>query len=145
MDRSLWEASGHWQNYRENMFTTESEKRDYAIKPMNCPGHVQVFKHGCARIAICRCATPSSARATRNEASGALHGLMRVRGFVQDDAHIFCTEDQINSEAIAFNKLAMSVYEDFGFDRIDIKLSLRPSSGWLGRDVDHAEEACATR
>ncbi|OMV41366.1 threonine--tRNA ligase, partial [Burkholderia pseudomallei] len=123
MDRSLWEASGHWQNYRENMFTTESEKRDYAIKPMNCPGHVQVFKHGLRSYRDLPLRYAEFGSCHRNEASGALHGLMRVRGFVQDDAHIFCTEDQINSEAIAFNKLAMSVYEDFGFDRIDIKLS----------------------
>lgn len=141
MDRSLWEASGHWQNYRENMFTTESEKRDYAIKPMNCPGHVQVFKHGLRSYRDLPLRYAEFGSCHRNEASGALHGLMRVRGFVQDDAHIFCTEDQINSEAIAFNKLAMSVYEDFGFDRIDIKLSLRPEQR-MGSDEtwDHAEE-----
>ncbi|HIC7207408.1 threonine--tRNA ligase [Burkholderia stabilis] len=126
MDRSLWEASGHWQNYRENMFTTESEKRDYAIKPMNCPGHVQVFKHGLRSYRDLPLRYAEFGSCHRNEASGALHGLMRVRGFVQDDAHIFCTEDQIIAESIAFNKLAMSVYKDFGFDHIDIKLSLRP-------------------
>ncbi|ACA90627.1 MULTISPECIES: threonine--tRNA ligase [Burkholderia cepacia complex] len=126
MDRSLWEASGHWQNYRENMFTTESEKRDYAIKPMNCPGHVQVFKHGLRSYRDLPLRYAEFGSCHRNEASGALHGLMRVRGFVQDDAHIFCTEDQFISESIAFNTLAMSVYKDFGFDHIDIKLSLRP-------------------
>ncbi|ALK30351.1 threonine--tRNA ligase [Burkholderia plantarii] len=126
MDRSLWEASGHWQNYRENMFTTESEKRDYAIKPMNCPGHVQVFNHGLRSYRDLPLRYAEFGSCHRNEASGALHGLMRVRGFVQDDAHIFCTEDQFIAESIAFNELAMSVYKDFGFDQIAIKLSLRP-------------------
>ncbi|VWD04401.1 threonine--tRNA ligase [Burkholderia lata] len=126
MDRSLWEASGHWQNYRENMYTTESEKRDYAIKPMSCPGHVQVFKHGLRSYRDLPLRYAEFGSCHRNEASGALHGLMRVRGFVQDDAHIFCTEEQVIAESIAFNKLAMSVYKDFGFDHIDIKLSLRP-------------------
>jgi threonyl-tRNA synthetase len=126
MDRSLWEASGHWQNYRENMFTTESEKRDYAIKPMNCPGHVQVFKHGLRSYRDLPLRYAEFGSCHRNEASGALHGLMRVRGFVQDDAHIFCTEDQFIAESIKFNTLAMSVYRDFGFEHIDIKLSLRP-------------------
>lgn len=122
MDRSLWEASGHWQNYRENMFTTESEKRDYAIKPMNCPGHVQVFNHGLRSYRDLPLRYAEFGSCHRNESSGALHGLMRVRGFVQDDAHIFCTEDQFISESIAFNTLAMSVYKDFGFDNVEIKL-----------------------
>ena len=126
MDRSLWEASGHWQNYRENMFTTESEKRDYAIKPMNCPGHVQVFNHGLRSYRDLPLRYAEFGSCHRNEPSGSLHGLMRVRGFVQDDAHIFCTEDQFISESIAFNTLAMSVYKDFGFDNIGIKLALRP-------------------
>ncbi|KAF1018067.1 MAG: threonine--tRNA ligase [Burkholderia sp.] len=126
MDRSLWEASGHWQNYREHMFTTESEKRDYALKPMNCPGHVQVFNHGLRSYRDLPLRYAEFGSCHRNEASGALHGLMRVRGFVQDDAHIFCTEDQFIAESIAFNELAMSVYKDFGFDQISIKLSLRP-------------------
>ncbi len=96
IDRSLWEKSGHWDNYRDNMFTTESEKRDYAIKPMNCPGHVQIYNQRPeAATAICRCAMAEFGSCHRNEPSGALHGLMRVRGFMQDDAHIFCTEDQI--------------------------------------------------
>lgn len=128
MDRSLWEASGHWRNYRENMFTTESEKRDYAIKPMNCPGHVQVFNHGLRSYRDLPLRYAEFGSCHRNEASGALHGLMRVRGFVQDDAHIFCTEDQFIEESIAFNTLAMSIYKDFGFDHIDIKLSLRPDA-----------------
>ena len=128
MDRSLWEASGHWQNYRENMFTTESEKRDYAIKPMNCPGHVQVFNHGLRSYRDLPLRYAEFGSCHRNESSGSLHGLMRVRGFVQDDAHIFCTEDQFISESIAFNTLAMSVYKDFGFDNVDIKLSLRPDA-----------------
>jgi threonyl-tRNA synthetase len=141
MDRSLWEASGHWQNYRENMFTTESEKRDYAIKPMNCPGHVQVFKHGLRSYRDLPLRYAEFGSCHRNEASGALHGLMRVRGFVQDDAHIFCTEDQFITESIAFNTLAMSIYKDFGFEHIDIKLSLRPDSR-AGSDAtwDRAEE-----
>jgi threonyl-tRNA synthetase len=141
MDRSLWEASGHWQNYRENMFTTESEKRDYAIKPMNCPGHVQVFNHGLRSYRDLPLRFAEFGSCHRNEASGALHGLMRVRGFVQDDAHIFCTESQFISESIAFNTLAMSVYKDFGFDQVDIKLSLRPDAR-AGTDEtwDRAEE-----
>ncbi|CAB3794443.1 threonine--tRNA ligase [Pararobbsia alpina] len=141
MDRSLWERSGHWQHYRENMFTTESEKRDYALKPMNCPGHIQVFNHGLrsSRDLPLRYAEFGSCH--RNEASGALHGLMRVRGFVQDDAHIFCTEDQIVAESIAFHALAMSVYKDFGFTHIDIKLSLRPEPHAGSSETwDRAEE-----
>jgi threonyl-tRNA synthetase len=126
MDRSLWEASGHWQNYRENMFTTESEKRDYAIKPMNCPGHVQVFNHGLRSYRDLPLRYAEFGSCHRNEPSGSLHGLMRVRGFVQDDAHIFCTEEQFIPESIAFNTLAMSVYKDFGFEHIGIKLALRP-------------------
>src|SRR6476661_4393883 len=101
MDRSLWEASGHWQNYRENMFTTESEKRDYAIKPMNCPGHVQVFNHGLRSYRDLPLRYAEFGSCHRNEPSGALHGLMRVRGFVQDDAHIFCTDEQLIEESIA--------------------------------------------
>lgn len=141
MDRSLWEASGHWQSYRENMFTTESEKRDYAIKPMNCPGHVQVFNHGLRSYRDLPLRYAEFGSCHRNEPSGALHGLMRVRGFVQDDAHIFCTEDQFIAESIAFNTLAMSVYKDFGFDHIDIKLSLRPEQRAGTDDTwDHAEQ-----
>jgi threonyl-tRNA synthetase len=126
MDRVLWEKSGHWENYRDNMFTTESEKRDYAVKPMNCPGHVQVFNQGLRSYRDLPLRLAEFGACHRNEPSGALHGLMRVRGFVQDDAHIFCTEDQIVSEAQAFNELTMQVYQVFGFDNVSIKLSLRP-------------------
>lgn len=126
MDRVLWEKSGHWDNYRENMFTTESEKRDYAVKPMNCPGHVQIFNSGLQSYRDLPLRLAEFGSCHRNEPSGALHGLMRVRGFVQDDAHIFCTEDQITSEVIAFNDLLMQVYTDFGFKDVAVKLSLRP-------------------
>lgn len=141
MDKSLWERSGHWENYRENMFVTESEKREYAIKPMNCPGHIQVFNQGLRSYRDLPLRYAEFGSCHRNEPSGALHGLMRVRGFVQDDAHIFCTEDQINAEAIAFNTLAMSVYKDFGFKEIAIKLSLRPEKR-AGDDAqwDRAEQ-----
>ncbi|MCB1889162.1 MAG: threonine--tRNA ligase [Rhodocyclaceae bacterium] len=126
MDRSLWEKSGHWENYRKEMFTTESEKRDYAIKPMNCPGHVQIFNHGLRSYRDLPLRLAEFGSCHRNEPSGALHGLMRVRGFVQDDAHIFCTEDQIVSEVQAFNELLTRVYRDFGFNDVAVKLSLRP-------------------
>ncbi len=141
MDRSLWEKSGHWDNYKENMFVTESEKRDYAIKPMNCPGHVQIFNHGLRSYRDLPLRFAEFGACHRNEPSGALHGLMRVRGFVQDDAHIFCTEEQIVEEAKAFNELAFSVYDDFGFKDVKVKLSLRPEKR-AGSDAiwDHAEE-----
>ncbi|WP_354675090.1 threonine--tRNA ligase [Cupriavidus alkaliphilus] len=141
MDRSLWEKSGHWQNYKENMFVTESEKRDYAIKPMNCPGHVQIFNHGLRSYRDLPLRLAEFGACHRNEPSGALHGLMRVRGFVQDDAHIFCTEEQIVAEAKAFNELAFSVYDDFGFKDVKVKLSLRPDQRAGSDEVwDHAEE-----
>ncbi|NOV26875.1 threonine--tRNA ligase [Cupriavidus necator] len=141
MDRSLWEKSGHWQNYKENMFVTESEKRDYAIKPMNCPGHVQIFNHGLRSYRDLPLRLAEFGACHRNEPSGALHGLMRVRGFVQDDAHIFCTEEQIVAEAKAFNELAFSVYDDFGFQDVKVKLSLRPDQRAGSDEVwDHAEE-----
>lgn len=127
MDKSLWEKSGHWANYHENMFITESEKRDYAVKPMNCPGHVQVFNQGLRSYRDLPMRLAEFGSCHRNEPSGALHGLMRVRGFVQDDAHIFCTDAQINSEAQAFNHLIMKIYQQFGFTDVVIKLSLRPS------------------
>ncbi|MBP6346485.1 threonine--tRNA ligase [Neisseriaceae bacterium CLB008] len=126
MDRNLWEKSGHWDNYQENMFTTESEKRDYAVKPMNCPGHVQIFNQGLRSYRDLPLRMSEFGSCHRNEPSGALHGLMRVRGFVQDDAHIFCTEEQIGSEAREFNRLIMKVYRQFGFNDVAIKLSLRP-------------------
>ena len=141
MDRSLWEKSGHWQNYKENMFVTESEKHDYAIKPMNCPGHVQIFNHGLRSYRDLPLRLAEFGACHRNEPSGALHGLMRVRGFVQDDAHIFCTEEQIVAEAKAFNELAFSVYDDFGFKNVSVKLSLRPDQRAGSDEVwDHAEE-----
>ena len=141
MDRVLWEKSGHWENYREGMFTTESEKRDYAVKPMNCPGHVQIFNHGLRSHRDLPLRLAEFGSCHRNEASGALHGLMRVRGFVQDDAHIFCTEDQIVQEVSAFNLLLQSVYDDFGFKDVLVKLSLRPEKR-AGTDEtwDKAEE-----
>jgi len=141
MDRSLWERSGHWENYRENMFTTESEKRDYAVKPMNCPGHVQIFNHGLRSYRDLPLRLAEFGSCHRNEPSGALHGLMRVRGFVQDDAHIFCTEEQIVSEVRAFNELLRSVYDDFGFVDVSVKLSLRPEKRAGSDEVwDKAEE-----
>ncbi len=127
LDRSLWEKTGHWQNYRESMFTTSSENRDYAIKPMNCPGHVLTYNHGLHSYRELPIRYGEFGSCTRNEPSGALHGLMRVRGFVQDDGHIFCTEDQIESEVVAFHRQAMQVYADFGFSDIGLKLALRPS------------------
>ena len=126
MDRILWEKSGHWQNYHENMFITESEKRTYAVKPMNCPGHVQIFNNGLRSYRDLPMRLAEFGSCHRNEPSGALHGLMRVRGFVQDDAHIFCTEDQIVDESRAFNELLMRIYRRFGFRDVAVKLSLRP-------------------
>jgi len=142
MDRVLWERSGHWENYREYMFTTESEKRDYAVKPMNCPGHVQIFNQGVKSYRDLPLRIAEFGSCHRNEPSGALHGLMRVRGFVQDDAHIFCTEDQIQDEAGAFIDLLRKVYADFGFEHILIKLSTRPEKR-IGDDAvwDRAEAA----
>ena len=126
MDRVLWEKSGHWENYREHMFTTESEKRDYAVKPMNCPGHIQIFNQGIKSYRDLPLRLAEFGSCHRNEPSGALHGIMRVRGFVQDDAHIFCTEEQIQSESVAFIDLLRRVYADFGFREILIKLYTRP-------------------
>lgn len=142
MDRVLWERSGHWENYREYMFTTESEKRDYAVKPMNCPGHVQIFNQGVKSYRDLPLRIAEFGSCHRNEPSGALHGLMRVRGFVQDDAHIFCTEEQIQDEAGAFIDLLRKVYADFGFEQILIKLSTRPEKR-IGDDAvwDRAEAA----
>jgi len=142
MDRVLWEKSGHWENYRENMFTTESEKRDYAVKPMNCPGHIQIFNQGLKSYRDLPLRLAEFGSCHRNEPSGALHGIMRVRGFVQDDAHIFCTEDQIQAEVSAFIDLLLKVYKDFGFDEVGIKLSTRPEKR-VGADEtwDKAEAA----
>ncbi|RPJ47660.1 MAG: threonine--tRNA ligase [Betaproteobacteria bacterium] len=142
MDRALWERSGHWENYREYMFTTESEKRDYAVKPMNCPGHVQIFNQGVKSYRDLPLRIAEFGSCHRNEPSGALHGLMRVRAFVQDDAHIFCTEAQVQEEAGAFVDLLRRVYADFGFEQILVKLSTRPPKR-IGDDAvwDRAEAA----
>ena len=126
VDRSLWEKSGHWEFYRENMFTTQSENRDYAVKPMNCPCHIQIFNHGLHSYRDLPMRMAEFGSCHRNEPSGALHGLMRVRGFTQDDAHIFCTEEQMQDEAERFIDLVLEVYRDFGFEDILFKLSTRP-------------------
>lgn len=127
IDRSLWERSGHWEKFREQMFTAESEDRVLALKPMNCPGHVQIFRQGIKSYRDLPLRMAEFGSCHRNEPSGALHGLMRVRAFVQDDAHIFCTEDQITSETQAFCALLQSVYRDFGFTEIAVKFSDRPA------------------
>ncbi|MBL8523376.1 MAG: threonine--tRNA ligase [Betaproteobacteria bacterium] len=140
--RSLWEKSGHWENYKDNMFTTESEKHDFAIKPMNCPGHIQVFNSDLRSYRDLPLRYGEFGSCHRNEASGALHGIMRVRGFVQDDGHIFCTEEQITDECVAFNQLALKVYDDFGFKDIAIKIALRPEKRIGSDDTwDRAENA----
>ncbi len=142
LDRSLWERSGHWENYKENMFTTESEKRDFAIKPMNCPGHVQIFNSDLRSYRDLPLRYGEFGFCHRNEASGALHGIMRVRAFTQDDGHIFCTPDHIEPEVTAFNRLALAVYRDFGFEDIAIRLSLRPERRIGSEEVwDRAEGA----
>lgn len=142
LDRKLWEKSGHWENYKENMFTTESEKRDYALKPMNCPGHIEVFKSDLRSYRDLPMRYGEFGACHRNESSGALHGIMRVRGFTQDDGHIFCTEDQVQEEVTRFNQVAMQVYADFGFNEINVKLALRPEAR-LGTDEtwDKAEDS----
>ncbi|PWG61101.1 threonine--tRNA ligase [Sediminicurvatus halobius] len=142
VDRSLWERSGHWEKFREDMFTTESESRDYAIKPMNCPCHVQVYNQGLKSYRDLPLRLSEFGNCHRNEPSGTLHGLMRVRNFVQDDAHIFCTEDQIQSEVAGFLELASGVYRDFGFDDVIVALSTRPEKR-VGEDAlwDRAEAA----
>ncbi len=142
LDRSLWEKTGHWDNYRDNMFTTESESRQYALKPMNCPGHVQIFKSDLRSYRDLPLRYGEFGQCHRNESSGSLHGIMRVRGFTQDDGHVFCTEEQIFDEVMAFHPQAMKVYADFGFTEISIKLALRPASR-IGSDEiwDKSEEA----
>jgi threonyl-tRNA synthetase len=142
LDRALWEKSGHWQNFKDNMFTTESEKRDFAIKPMNCPGHVQIFNADLRSYRDLPLRYGEFGNCHRNEPSGALHGLMRVRGFTQDDGHVFCTDAQIKPEVTAFNAVALDVYRVFGFEHITIKLALRPEQR-LGDDAtwDRAENA----
>ena len=142
LDRSLWEKSGHWENYKDNMFTTDSENRVYALKPMNCPGHVQIFNSALHSYRELPLRFGEFGQCHRNEPSGALHGLMRVRGFTQDDGHIFCTEDQIQSEVATFDKAVRAVYADFGFTEIAVKLALRPTKR-VGSDAiwDKAENA----
>ena len=144
MARSLFEKSGHWDNYRQNMFATESEKRDYAIKPMNCPGHILVFKQGLKSYRDLPMRIAEFGSCCRNEAAGALHGVMRVRGFVQDDAHIFCSDSQVESEVVDFCKMLIAVYADFGFskDNVLVKLATRPEQR-IGDDAswDRAEKA----
>ena len=142
LDVSLWKKSGHWDNYQENMFFTESEKRTFAVKPMNCPGHVQVFNHGLHSYRDLPIRYGEFGSCHRNEPSGALHGILRVRGFTQDDGHIFCMESQIESEVKAFHEQALSVYETFGFTDIQVKIALRPDKR-LGSDAvwDEAEAA----
>ncbi|MBL0076443.1 MAG: threonine--tRNA ligase [Rhodocyclaceae bacterium] len=142
LDRSLWERSGHWEHYKDSMFTTESEKRDYAVKPMNCPGHVQIFNTGVRSYRELPLRYGEFGSCHRNEPSGALHGVMRVRGFTQDDGHIFCTEDQIQAECTTFNTLVGKVYADFGFTEVAVKLALRPESRVGSDEVwDKAENA----
>ena len=142
LDRSLWEKSGHWQNYKEHMFTTESEKRDYAIKPMNCPGHIQIYNKGLRSYRELPLRYGEFGVCTRNEPSGALHGIMRVRAFTQDDGHIFCTENQIKPEVTAFTALLKRVYADFGFTDIVYKLATRPPKRVGSDEVwDKAEKA----
>ena len=142
LDKALWEKSGHWEHYKDNMFTTSSENRDYAVKPMNCPGHVQVFNADLRSYRELPLRYGEFGSCHRNEPAGALHGLMRVRGFVQDDGHIFCTEDQIEAEVTAFNALVQKVYADFGFNDVAVKLALRPESRVGSDEVwDKAEDA----
>jgi threonyl-tRNA synthetase len=142
LDKNLWEKTGHWDKYRENMFTTESEKRDYALKPMNCPGHILIFKQGIKSYRDLPLRYGEFGQCHRNEPSGGLHGIMRVRGFTQDDGHIFCTEDQILAECDTFTKVLKKVYADFGFEHILYKVSTRPAAR-IGSDElwDKAEKA----
>ena len=144
MDRVLWEKTGHWQNYSDLMFTTQSENREYAIKPMNCPGHVQIFNQGLKSYRDLPIRMAEFGSCHRNEPSGSLHGLMRVRGFTQDDAHIFCTEDQIESEVTSCIKMVYDIYSTFGFTNIAVKLSTRPENR-IGSDEmwDRAEAGLA--
>ena len=142
LDRSLWERSGHWEHYKDNMFTTSSENRDYAVKPMNCPGHVQVYNSGLRSYRDLPLRYGEFGSCHRNESSGSLHGLMRVRGFTQDDGHIFCTEDQIQSEVQDFTNRLLQVYQDFGFTDVIYRLSTRPENR-VGSDAiwDKSEKA----
>jgi len=142
LDKSLWEKTGHWQNYRENMFTTESEKHEYALKPMNCPGHVLIFKSHLRSYKELPIRYGEFGQCHRNEPSGALHGIMRIRGFTQDDGHVFCTEDQILDECVAYTEQLQKVYRDFGFTDIIYKVATRPDSRVGADDLwDKAEYA----
>ena len=142
LDKSLWERSGHWENFRENMFVTQSEEREFAVKPMNCPGHVQVFKQGLKSYRDLPLRLAEFGSCHRNEPSGALHGIMRVRAFTQDDAHIFCAESQVQDEAVRFIDLLQEVYADFGFKEILVKLSTRPAKRVGSEEQwDKAEQA----
>ncbi|MEX2239110.1 MAG: threonine--tRNA ligase [Burkholderiales bacterium] len=142
LDRSIWEKTGHWENFRENMFTTSSENRDYAVKPMNCPGHILIYNKGVRSYRDLPLRYGEFGSCHRNEPSGALHGLMRVRGFVQDDGHIFCTEEQILDECVAFTALLQRVYRDFGFEQVIYRVATRPAKR-IGTDQswDKAEAA----
>jgi len=142
VDRSLWERSGHWEKFRDDMFTTASENRDYAIKPMNCPCHIQIFNHGLRSYRDLPLRMAEFGSCHRNEPSGTLHGLMRVRNFVQDDAHIFCTEAQIEPEVSRFIDLVFEVYRDFGFTEVELALSTRPQQRVGSEEIwDQAEQA----
>ena len=142
LDKALWEKTGHWDKYRDNMFTTESEKRDYALKPMNCPGHILIFKQGIKSYRDLPLRYGEFGQCHRNEPTGGLHGIMRVRGFTQDDGHIFCTEDMILEECVAYTALLQKVYADFGFTDILYKVATRPVAR-IGSDEiwDKAEHA----
>ena len=145
LDRTLWEKSGHWDNYKDNMFTTDSENRHYALKPMNCPGHVQIFKSNLHSYRELPLRYGEFGQCHRNEPSGSLHGMMRVRGFTQDDGHIFCTEDQILDECVAFTALLQKVYRDFGFNEVIYKVATRPEKRVGSDDLwDKAEKALIT-
>jgi len=144
IDRSLWERSGHWQNFKDSMFTTESEKRDFAIKPMNCPGHILIFNSDLRSYRDLPLRYGEFGACHRNEPSGALHGIMRVRAFTQDDGHIFCKPEHIQPEVVAFNRIAMNVYRDFGFTDVEIKIALRPAQR-LGSDEDWDRAESALR
>ncbi|MGD8914405.1 MAG: threonine--tRNA ligase, partial [Candidatus Thiodiazotropha sp.] len=142
IDRTLWEKSGHWEKFRDDIFITETDDRVYAIKPMNCPAHIQIYNHGLKSYRDLPLRLAEFGSCHRNEPSGTLHGLMRVRNFVQDDAHIFCSEEQILSEVEAFNTLLLEVYKDFGFDEVLVKLSTRPEKRVGSDEVwDKAEKA----
>ena len=144
LDRRLWERSGHWENYKDHMFTTASEHRDYALKPMNCPGHIQIFNSSLRSYRELPLRYGEFGQCHRNETTGSLHGIMRVRGFTQDDGHVFCTEDQIQAECLAFTRLLQQVYRDFGFNEVIYKLSTRPGKR-VGSELswDKAEKALA--